>query len=230
MQAYIYLITNLINGKVYVGKSVNTDERWRDHKKVALGGKEKYPDDFFYVHAAMAKYGIDNFKFEIIEEFATEDEAYFFETWWIQFLESFRRTHGYNLNQGGVGGIVPSEETRQKLIAAQNKPERIKQQSDAMKKRHQENPGFLGEINKGNKYALGLKHSEETKQQMSQSHKNNDWRGENVPTSKLTTDKVLGIRLRYENENITHRELAVIYGVSQGTVSDLLNRKTWKHI
>ena len=35
---YIYLITNLINDKVYVGKSVDPVGRWGDHKKVSLGG------------------------------------------------------------------------------------------------------------------------------------------------------------------------------------------------
>jgi group I intron endonuclease len=164
---YIYLITNLKNGKVYVGKSVDPSGRWHDHKKVALGGKEKYPNDFFAVHAALAKYGIDNFSFEIIDQFDSEEESYLAETAMIQLTCSNLTKYGYNCNLGGLGGIVPNEETRQKLIIAQNKPEMLKQKSDAMKKRHQDNPGFLSSVHKGNQYTTGMVLSDDHKQKIS---------------------------------------------------------------
>src|ERR1700743_830358 len=148
--AHVYIIRNLINDKMYVGKSVDTASRWSDHKKVALGGKEKYPNDFFAIHAAIAKYGLDNFKFEIIESFETEDEAFYFETWWVEFLETYKKSHGYNCNYGGEGGVRPTEESRDRMRRAQSTPEIRKAKSDRMKKRHEENPGFLSEVHKGN--------------------------------------------------------------------------------
>jgi hypothetical protein len=36
----LYLITNLVNGKIYIGKTGDLKERWCDHRKVAFGGKE----------------------------------------------------------------------------------------------------------------------------------------------------------------------------------------------
>lgn len=143
---YIYLVTNLVNGKIYVGKSGDPQGRWGDHKKVAAGGKDKYPTEFFAIHAALRKYGIDKFKFEILEEFDTEDESYYFESRWIELLGSHKKELGYNCNMGGKGGISPSPETMGKLIIAANRPHIKKMKSDAMKKRHQENPRYLGRL------------------------------------------------------------------------------------
>jgi predicted GIY-YIG superfamily endonuclease len=39
----IYKITNLINGKIYIGKSKDYLKRFRTHIKIAKGGKENYP-------------------------------------------------------------------------------------------------------------------------------------------------------------------------------------------
>lgn len=143
---YIYLVTNLVNGKVYVGKSVDPHGRWGDHRKVALGGKEKYPTEFFAVHAAIHKHGLDNFRFEIIDELDTEEEAFRAETQWIVLLCSNLTKFGYNCNLGGEGGIKPTKETLQKLIIAQNRPHIKEIKSSLMKKRHQANPRFLGKL------------------------------------------------------------------------------------
>ncbi len=56
----IYKITNTINGKAYVGQTVqsNPRARWYQHKENAK--KQKHP-----LYCAMRKYGVHNFKFEI---------------------------------------------------------------------------------------------------------------------------------------------------------------------
>ena len=60
---YIYKITNLINGKIYVGKSKNPKVRWRQHKSHSKKRNTK-------LYYAMRKYGIENFIFEVLEELA----------------------------------------------------------------------------------------------------------------------------------------------------------------
>lgn len=143
---YVYLVTNLVNGKFYVGKSSDPQGRWGDHRKVALGGKEKYPTEFFAVHAAMHKYGLDNFAFRVIDQFDSEKESFEAETQWILKLRSNIKEFGYNCNIGGEGGIAPNVETIQKLVAAQNRPHIKKMKSDLMRERHQANPRFLGKL------------------------------------------------------------------------------------
>ena len=56
-------------------------------------------------------------------------------------------------------------------------------------------------------------------------------RGERVVTSVLTENQVLEMRRqKAENPGILQKDLAEAYGITQGMVSSILNRKSWKHI
>jgi len=240
---YVYLITNLVNGKVYVGKSNDPQVRWGDHRKVALGGKEKYPGEFFAVHAALHKYGLDNFKFEIISEFDAEKDAYLAETAMILLSCSNLKDYGYNCNLGGVGGIIPNEETRQKLIAAQNRPHIKKMKSEDMKARHQADPGFLGRINTGNQYTKGRVLpqeerdnlskiftgrivSESTRNKMSEAQS-----GEKHSQAKLTKEDVLEIRESFSKLTSGKKKfcetMSEKYGVRPKTIENIVYRLSW---
>ena len=48
--------------------------------------------------------------------------------------------------------------------------------------------------------------------------------------SKLTEDKVRQIRSLYQNREANQYELAKRFGISQGTISEIINRKLWDHI
>lgn len=102
----IYKITNLINGKVYIGQSIDIKRRWNQHKKIGRNlSKDKYSKEYDKVlYRAMRKYGIDSFEFSIIEE-CDESILYEREQYWISFYESTTADDkGYNLNDGGPGG------------------------------------------------------------------------------------------------------------------------------
>ena len=95
--AYIYQITNLINGRIYVGKTLDTIEaRWKEHKRESTKTRhEQRP-----LYQAMKKYGIDNFSIKELEECSSEvvnDR----ERYWIELLGSYR--DGYNATLGGDG-------------------------------------------------------------------------------------------------------------------------------
>ena len=65
MTGYIYKITNTINQKSYIGKTINSiAERWKEHKK---DSKRSYCKDR-PLYRAMNKYGIENFTIEQVEE------------------------------------------------------------------------------------------------------------------------------------------------------------------
>ena len=93
--AYIYQITNTVNGKIYIGKTESTiEERFKEHCKDAFSrNNEKRP-----LYAAMRKYGIHNFQVELIEETDRLNER---EVYWIEQKRSFK--NGYNATIGGDG-------------------------------------------------------------------------------------------------------------------------------
>ena len=60
----VYKITNIINGKVYIGESMNIEGRWNEHRDDLKSGNHhsyKLQEDY-------NTYGEDNFKFEVLEE------------------------------------------------------------------------------------------------------------------------------------------------------------------
>ena len=93
--AYIYKITNKINGKIYIGKTERTvEERWNEHCNDFT--KDRCKDRPLY--RAMNKYGAENFHIETIEETSSPEER---ECFWIEHFQSFKK--GYNATIGGDG-------------------------------------------------------------------------------------------------------------------------------
>ena len=91
---YIYKITNKINNKIYVGKTVTTiANRWLHH----LDDYKKFD---WHLYRAMRKYGIENFTIEPIEE-CLDDIINEREIYWIEKLDTFK--NGYNSTLGGEG-------------------------------------------------------------------------------------------------------------------------------
>ena len=62
----IYKITNKVNGKVYIGQSVDIKKRWNRHLHTV--NNPNYKGYNYPLYRAMRKYGIENFLFEVIEE------------------------------------------------------------------------------------------------------------------------------------------------------------------
>ena len=99
----IYKITNLINNKVYIGKSeVSIEQRWEAELKYGLNE---------HFNRSVKKYGIENFKFEIIIE--TEENINELEKKFIKEYKSYDPNFGYNKTFGG-DGVIPTEEIRKK--------------------------------------------------------------------------------------------------------------------
>ena len=89
--AYIYKIQNLINGKIYIGKTTfSIQQRWKKHISTALQNSN-YP-----LHKAIRKYGINNFSIEKVEEVSLS-EINEKEIFWIKKYNSFiSNNQGYN--------------------------------------------------------------------------------------------------------------------------------------
>ena len=109
MVGYVYMITNIINGKKYIGVSMKCDEK----------SLKKYFGSGIVIKEAIKKYGKDNFKKEILEKFNSEVEAREYEKQLINDLNAINDSEYYNLVSGGYGGAVKgrtvSEETKKKI-------------------------------------------------------------------------------------------------------------------
>jgi group I intron endonuclease len=104
----VYLITNRINGKQYVGQTKRTlGTRWSCHKSEALYRK-RYP-----LHRAIAKYGKEKFTVQTLRFCKSTEEMNLVETLFIALLGTVSPA-GYNLTPGGDGSHI-TEATKKKL-------------------------------------------------------------------------------------------------------------------
>lgn len=106
----IYAFKNKINGKMYVGQTQRTfGTRTKQH----LNRSDTYFDK------ALAKYGLDNFSYEIIDRGSTLEELNEKERYWIVEYDCLW-PNGYNLTTGGDGvkGYQHTDENKIKMSEA----------------------------------------------------------------------------------------------------------------
>ena len=138
----IYSITNKINGKVYVGQSVNVYKRWKDHKYEL----NKNIHHNIYLQRAWNKYGKGNFEFEIIE-ICKQEELNDKEMFWIKgYIENKK---SYNLTLGGDGtkGHPLSEEAKIKIGRASKGRKKTKEEIAIISKIHRDRSEEILQIN-----------------------------------------------------------------------------------
>ena len=103
---FIYMLTNNLNGKVYIGKTEKTvEERWKQHKRDSKRDYYKYRS----IYQALNKSGEENFSVQELDE---SDDPYMLaelEMYYIEKYNSFRK--GYNDTLGGFGTAWVDEKT-----------------------------------------------------------------------------------------------------------------------
>ena len=104
---YVYKITNLINGKYYIGK--HTSESLDDD----------YMGSGILIKAAIDDLGVENFKKTILATFPTSDEAFEYEAQ-VVTMKEVNDPMCYNLIPGGRGGQKQFTEEELKEIQKQN--------------------------------------------------------------------------------------------------------------
>lgn len=187
MSGCIYLITNKINNKKYVGKTIKSlPTRFYNHCYASKNGSTTY------FHKALRKYGEDNF---IIEELDRCDINILGEKE-IEWITSLKPE--YNQTLGGDGGILGyshTEETK-KLISLKRKGKFLGEENPFYNQTHtEEQKNNWSKMRKGQPSPCGFagkSHKEESKSKTSQTLKNNP----NVKRTKVFQYDIEGNFLR----------------------------------
>ena len=235
---YLYTITDTLNSKVYVGQTVRPQKRWSQHKTYAKRNKPVQ-----YIHRAMAKYGVDNFVFEIIVTCKSVDDANELETALIKQYDSRNKERGYNIAPGGetpwnlglpkelnpLTGIPRTDEVKKKI--SENSVGKIMPPWTDERKKYMSDL-FIGKpLTKEwvEKIAIsnrGKIRSPETKMRLSLSHTGKT--GENASNVKINWGIVREIRRESAEGILSRHQLALKYNVSKTTIGDVINHKVWK--
>lgn len=161
----IYKATNKINGKIYIGQTLQRlSDRIRNHKKASRTKNT-------YFCSALKKYGIDGFIWEEIDKANSLDELDFLEILWINLYISNSKEYGYNLRSGGTKGNRLNGDTISKI-----KEKFASGESIIWAKGKKFSEEHRQKISQGNK---GKVFSKETKEKMSKNHA--DFKGEKNP-------------------------------------------------
>lgn len=136
----VYLIRNDVNGKVYIGQTVQKLKiRWNQHASKARKGL------FRPLPSSMRKHGEGKFTIVEVCKAYSKDELDSLETRAIWMNDSTNREFGYNLDMGGNTVGKMSESTKAKIGAAnkisllgkKQSPELIERRAAAIRGRKQ---------------------------------------------------------------------------------------------
>jgi len=151
---YLYKITNIINGKLYIGQTKNPRRRWNKHKEMSLKPIQ-------IISLAIQKYGFDNFTYEVIASCKTLDDANQLEIELIKQYDSYvSYDKGYNCTHGGKNALL-SEESRLKISKANTGKKRTLEAIEKIR------AATFRQYATNGSPRLGKTHSEEAKKKMS---------------------------------------------------------------
>ena len=222
----IYCYTNKINGKKYVGQTINPEQRYNAHKS-----NYQNPNHTEYnslIHKAFRKYGFNNFTYEVLVKGI--DDINVLNELEIYYIKKFncQTPNGYNVEAGGKNCAKPKTlEHRKKEIWGQAKL--TEEEVIELRKAYRDKKSPTEIYNK--KYKNRLHYNSFL----------NIWVGkryglimpevfQNGRHTKLTAEIVKQIRKDREQTNLSYDKLEEKYGVSKGTISDIIKRRTWKDV
>ena len=223
----IYCFTNNINGKKYIGQSISKgNARYNNHKS-----SYKNPDDCEYespLHRAFRKHGFENFTYEVLAQDVENIDL--LNQLEIQYIQQYncQIPNGYNIEPGGKNCAKPKTiEHRKKEIWAQAKLteeevielrkayQRKESPTKIYKEKYENIMHYNSFLNfwSGRRYALIMPEVFE--------------KGRHT---KLNAETVKLIRKDSDEPNLSYDKLAERYGISKGTIADIIKKRTWKDV
>lgn len=222
----IYCYTNLINSKKYIGQTINPEMRYSAHKSNYQNPKNNEYNSL--LHKAFRKYGFENFKYEILVQGI--DDINVLNDLEVYYISKYNTQvpNGYNVEVGGKNSPKPKTlEHRKKEIWGQAKLT-------------EEEVIELRKAYKAKKSPTEI-YNQKYKERLHYNSFLNIWSGrryglimpevfEKGRHTKLNANIVKQIREDRKTTNLSYDKLAEKYGISKGTVADIIKGRTWKNV
>lgn len=219
----VYMHTNKINGKKYVGiTSRKPENRWH------INGTGYSGQSCFW--NAIQKYGWDNFKHEILLMGETFEYACLVERCLIKHYKTYDRQYGYNLTLGGEGSCLTEEQ--KKVLSERMKGEKnpfygkhhteqtLQRISELAKDRDISTFNLSGlKLGRGKTYW-----TDETYRKLSENS-----RGEKSGTAKLTEDNVIDILVMIKH-GCSYSDIREKYNIADSEISRIKNKIRWAYL
>lgn len=200
MSGLIYMLRNKVNGKSYIGKTIDLKRRIKEHKV----------ENRIVVDKAIDKYGFENFEVIILENNIKEKGLNNREIYWIDHYDTYEG-EGYNCSKGGDGTALPGKLNPMYGRTGSKHPLYGKPRSEEVKE-------------KIRKSLQGFRHSEESKKKMSKNR-----RGINNQNTKVTKEYGLKVYNYYINKDCSYSDVYKKYNdvVGYTTIKKICKREHW---
>ena len=251
----IYKITNKVNGKIYIGSSIDIKSRWRKHQSQLRHNKHGNS----HLQRAWNKYGEENFTFETLEYVQDKYKLILCEQKWFDKEKPYEATIGYNIcpTAGSSLGVKHTDEMKAKVSKAVKgrKLSTEARKNIALAKMGEKNPMYGYAYSKEQRKQMsvrttgernpfyGTKHTKETREKMSKNSK-----GKNSgPKTKEHIDKitksatetkrknsalnkeiVLEMRRLREEEGWRYTKIAKKFSTTVGQVGKICRYERWR--
>jgi group I intron endonuclease len=235
---YIYRITNLLNGKIYIGQTINPKNRWKAHQKQNASERRKQ-----FIARAIDTHGKENFIFEIVASGIYQctcqypymgqcrlDINQLEDDLINQYDSSAKNGKGYNVARGGQSGPVgkssnkgvhssPETEFKPKIIWPSNE--------ELAKLVNKQGVTHTAQT-------LGINSSSLCEHMQKRGIKHNRKRGHDLgskhPNAKINEEQVLEILRLCESGDYNYTTIANKLQISRSCVAIVMNGSAWSHI
>jgi len=211
---FVYLTTNMVNGKKYIGQTI-FKYNWKEY----LGSGT-------LIIKAIKKYGKTNFVKEIIAIAYSKEELNMLEIEFIKHHNAVSDNNYYNISYGGGSpvGVYPSEESKKKMsesgkirIFTDKHKERMSISAKGKIISEEQKKKISMSMMGDNNPMYGKQLSKDHKEKLGKSKKGNNIR--------FNPDEVAEIREKYASGKYKQIELAREYSVGRGIIGEIINYK-----
>lgn len=221
----IYCFTNKINGKKYIGQTINPKQRYSQHISDVNNKNSKDYDTI--LARAMRKYGIENFSYEeLAKDVQDIEELNRLEEMYIKQYHSLVTENGYNIQIGGKNAPRPMKESSKRKLSL-SMGSLSEQEVIELRKayKNHESPSKI--------------YREKYQDKMHYNAFLNIWSGrkykqilpeyiQNGRRTKISMQQAQEIRKKYSTTKCTYKSLAQEYNVDPSTIGNIIKNKTHK--